>query len=988
MGSEVIIMTYKCGIDVGSTTLKVVILNDIDQIIYKSYERHKSKVREMSISKIKELEPLLSTHDISIAISGSAGLGIANDTGFPFVQEVFATAESVKHYYPNSDVVIELGGEDAKIIFLKGALEERMNSTCAGGTGAFIDQMASLLNVDLETMDQLALQHNKLYPIASRCGVFAKSDVQPLINQGCEKSNLAASIFQAVVDQCITGLAQGRKIEGNVIFLGGPLYFLKELQNRFVETLHLNKDEAVFPKLSLYFVALGSAIFASNEKQTFSYDQILNLMIKMEHMKKDIKGLPPLFKNDKEYLEFKDRHHQTKVETHDILAYHGNAYLGIDAGSTTTKLVLIDEENHLLYESYHNNLGNPLDVVKKELLDLYALCKDHIHIVHSGVTGYGEALIQKAFKIDCGIVETIAHYQAAKYFNPNVDFIIDIGGQDMKCFKIKDHSIDDILLNEACSSGCGSFIETFAKSMGYDIATFTHLGLSAPHPYDLGTRCTVFMNSSVKQAQKNGATIEDIAAGLCISVVKNALYKVIRAKSVDDIGKEIVVQGGTFLNDAVLRSFELELGRNVIRPSIAHLMGAYGAALIAKSKHQTSSSILTYDALRNFTHSSIATNCGLCGNHCNLTINDFHDGSKHIAGNKCDRVSSGKTHKNNLPNLYEFKYNYLRSLKSKHSKRGKIGIPLVLNMFDQLPFWHAFLDYLGFEVVLSDVSSKELYGLGQQSISSDTICYPAKLVHGAIQSLINKKIPAIFYPCMTYNLDEHMSDNHFNCPIVAYYPEVIESNMDFESTNFLYPYIYLDDKHNFNKKMFTFFKEKGIEISYLEIQSASKNAYQAYHHYKQMITSKGKEAVQYAKQHNLKTILLCGRPYHIDPLINHGIDRLLNNLGFVVVSEDAIEKQIEKPTLHTLNQWTFHARMYNAATFVSHHENMELIQLVSFGCGIDAISSDEVKSILRSHHKLYTQIKIDEIDNLGAINIRCRSLLAAMEERSENNGTC
>ncbi|MEG1383185.1 MAG: acyl-CoA dehydratase activase [Erysipelotrichaceae bacterium] len=975
-------MSYKCGIDVGSTTLKVVILNDIDQIIYKSYERHKSKVREMSISKIKELKPLLMNHEISIAISGSAGLGIANDAGFPFVQEVFATAKSVKHYYPQSDAVIELGGEDAKIIFLKGSLEERMNSTCAGGTGAFIDQMASLLNIDLETMDQLAQQHTKLYPIASRCGVFAKSDVQPLINQGCEKSNLAASIFQAVVDQCITGLAQGRKIEGNVLFLGGPLYFLKELQNRFVETLHLNKDEAIFPKLSLYFVALGSAIYASNEKQTFSYDEILDAMIKLENMKIETKSLPPLFKNEEEYLAFKKRHHQTDVKKRDISTYQGNAYLGIDAGSTTTKLVLIDEENNLLYESYHNNLGNPLDVVKQELLDLYALCDGHIHIAHSGVSGYGEALIQKAFKIDCGIVETIAHYQAAKYFNPDVDFIIDIGGQDMKCFKIKDHSIDDILLNEACSSGCGSFIETFAKSMGYDIASFTHLGLAALHPYDLGTRCTVFMNSSVKQAQKNGAAIEDIAAGLCISVVKNALYKVIRAKSVDDIGKSIVVQGGTFLNDTVLRSFELELGRNVIRPSIAHLMGAYGAALIAKSKHSINSTILSYPALQAFTHSSVATNCGLCGNHCNLTINDFHDGSKHIAGNKCDRVLSGKLHQHDLPNLYKFKYNYLRNLKSKHSKRGKIGIPLVLNIYDQLPFWHTFLDYLGFEVVLSERSSKALYALGQQSISSDTICYPAKLVHGAIQSLINQKVPTIFYPCMSFNLNEHMSDNHFNCPVVAYYPEVIEGNMDFESTTFLYPYVYLDDKHNFNKKMFAFFNEKGIELSYLEIQAASKKAYQEYDHYRQSVIEKGKEALEYAKQHNLKTIVLCGRPYHIDPQINHGIDTLLNNLGFVVISEDAIEKQSEKPSLHSLNQWTFHARMYNAATYVCQHENMELIQLVSFGCGIDAISSDEVKDILRSHHKLYTQIKIDEIDNLGAINIRCRSLLAAMEERS------
>lgn len=976
-------MTYKLGIDVGSTTLKAVVLDEYDNIIYKSYERHKSKVRQMSVSKLKELKSLLDGKRISLAITGSAGLGIANDAGFPFVQEVFATAQAVRKYYPTTDVVIELGGEDAKIIFLKGAMEERMNSTCAGGTGAFIDQMASLLDVDLETMDKLSLEHTTLYPIASRCGVFAKSDIQPLINQGCEKSNLAASIFQAVVDQSIAGLAQGRKIEGNVLFLGGPLHFLKGLQERFKDTLHLQDDEANFPELSPYFVALGSAVYASNETEAYSYDEILSKMEAMAAMKVVTTGLPPLFANDEEYEEFKKRHTAAKVDSNDIHTYKGKAYLGIDAGSTTTKVVLLDEDCKILYESYANNKGNPVDVIQRELEKIYGMMEDRIQIVHSAVTGYGEELIKHAFHLDVGVVETIAHYHAAKHFNPNVDFIIDIGGQDMKCFRIRDNTIDDILLNEACSSGCGSFIETFAHSMGYEIQEFAKMGLKGKHPVDLGTRCTVFMNSSVKQAQKNGATMEDISAGLCMSVVKNALYKVIRAKSPDDIGKNIVVQGGTFLNDTVLRSFELELGRNVIRPSISHLMGAFGAALIAKDKNIDHSTILDKEAVHNFTHSSQAFTCQLCTNHCSLTVNTFSDNNKLIAGNKCERPIRGTVSKEKLPNLYEFKYEQLRNLKPVSGVRGKIGIPLVLNMYDTLPFWHSFFTNLGYEVVLSDPSSKALYSLGQHTIPSDTVCYPAKLVHGHIQSLINKGIDTIFYPCMTYNVNETMSDNHFNCPVVAYYPEVIEGNMDVENINFLYPYVYMEDPMVFQQKIFEYFNDRQMDISLKEIQTASKHAYAEYHEFKQRIKDEGKKALAYAKEHNLNTIILAGRPYHVDPQINHGIHRLLNNLGFVVISEDSIEKQPVLPSVQVLNQWTYHARMYNAAQFVAHQDHMELIQLVSFGCGIDAITTDEVKEILRSNNKLYTQIKIDEVDNLGAVKIRCRSLQAAMEEREK-----
>lgn len=973
-------MTYHIGLDVGSTTIKIVVLDEHKQVLYKSYERHKARVREMAYAKIAELKQLLQPHKLQFAITGSAGLGIAKDGDFSFVQEVFACAGAVKQYYPKSDVVIELGGEDAKIIFLKGSLEERMNSTCAGGTGAFIDQMASLLDVDLDTMDELSQQYTKLYPIASRCGVFAKSDIQPLINQGVEKCNLAASIFQAVVDQTIAGLAQGRNIEGNILFLGGPLSFLKGLQMRFVETLQLTSQEALFPKLAPYFVALGAALYAKQETEIYSYDELLENLEKVLHKEMRYQGLSPLFKNDAEYLEFKQRHYSASVPTQDIHNYQGDAYLGIDAGSTTTKMVVIDNKNRILFESYTNNMGNPIDVVLQELSKLYEVMEDRIIIRHCAVTGYGEELIKHAFHMDIGIVETMAHYRSARHFNPNVDFIIDIGGQDMKCFRIKDNSIDDIILNEACSSGCGSFIETFAKSMGYGVEEFAQMGLAGEHPVDLGTRCTVFMNSSVKQAQKNGAKMEDISAGLCMSVVKNALYKVIRAKCADDIGKEIVVQGGTFLNDTILRSFELELGRQVIRPSISHLMGAYGAALIAKEKSDGNTKLLNNDGLASFKHTSQATNCGLCNNHCNITINSFQDGSRYFAGNRCERPTLGRSSKLDLPNLFLYKYQRLQQMQNNPGRRGKIGLPLVLNMFEHLPFWYTFFDSLGFEVVLSNQSSHALYASAQHSIPSDTVCYPAKLVHGNIQSLIDKGVHTIFYPCMSYNRDEGQSDNNFNCPVVAYYPEVIEGNMNLQDVRFLYPYLCLDNPKNFYKHIHKALVDGGIACHIDEIKQAGTKAYIAYDAYQAEMLKKGQEALAFAKQHQLPTIVLASRPYHIDPQINHGLDQLLSNLGFVVLSEDALPK-MPAPSLRVLNQWTFHARMYNAAQFVREQSHMELIQLVSFGCGIDAITSDEIKTILRNAGKLYTQIKIDEVDNLGAIKIRVRSLQAAMEER-------
>lgn len=979
-------MTYKLGLDVGSTTIKAVVLDEEDNVVYKSYERHKSRVREMAYEKILQLESILTNKDIKIAITGSAGLGIATIANIDLVQEVFATTKAVKKYIPQSDVVIELGGEDAKIIFLKGALEERMNSTCAGGTGAFIDQMASLLNVDLEEMDKLSLDYHKLYPIASRCGVFAKTDIQPLINQGADKANIAASIFQAVVDQTITGLAQGRRIEGKVLFLGGPLSFNKGLRKRFIETLKISEDDTFLPEMAPYFIALGAAVYAQDNRKTLTFDELKKAFKKSADALISNAGLPPLFKDDKEYIDFMNRHNQARVENIDLKSYRGDSYLGIDAGSTTTKTVLLDKENQILYSSYVSNEGNPIDVVKEQLHHIYTI-NPSIKICSSSVTGYGEELIKEAFHLDSGVVETIAHYTAAKHFQPGVDFIIDIGGQDMKCFRIKDERIEEIILNEACSSGCGSFIETFAKSLGYDIKQFAQMGLVGKNPVDLGSRCTVFMNSSVKEAQKNGASVEDISAGLAISVVKNALYKVIRIKDPEELGDNIVVQGGTFLNDTVLRSFEKELHREVVRPQISGLMGAYGAALIAKNRCKENSSTLSFEDLQQFSHTSKAINCQSCTNHCNLTINTFKDGKRLIAGNKCERPVSGKEFKNDLPNAYRFKldtlYNYEKQSKPGH--RGKIGLPMVLNMFENLPFWHTFFTALNFEVILSGRSSKALYSKGQHTIPSDTICYPAKLVHGHILTLIEKEVPTIFYPALTYNFDEGLSDNCFNCPIVAYYPENIEANIDMKQ-KFLYPYISLNNEDHFIKTIYKYFKNADMKIAKGEIKQASKLAYQEYENYKNKIKDFGEKAIAFAQKNNYYMIALAGRPYHVDSEINHGMASLISNLDCVVLSEDSLSLKGEHEKRHVLNQWTYHARLYEAAEKISSLSRCEMIQLVSFGCGLDSITSDEIREILQDKGKFYTQIKIDEIDNLGAAKIRIRSLIAAMKSRGEKDG--
>ena len=992
-------MVYKMGIDIGSTTVKIVILNENDDIIYKFYSRHLAQVRAKTAELIEQAKDIIGDNGIKITVTGSAGQGVAQACGFEFVQEVFVTGEMVKKYYPETDCVIELGGEDAKIIFFNGGLEERMNGSCAGGTGAFIDQMSLLLDISNEELDKLSLQAEKIHTIASRCGVFAKSDIQPLLNQGAKKENIAASIFQAVVDQTITGLAQGRDITGNILFLGGPLYFFEGLRNRFKETLKLSESNAIFPEISPYAVALGAAISADNSNFIYKYDDIVSLLNKSVNMPGDIQHSEPLFKNEDEYNEFIERHSKNKLDETDINIYTGNAYLGIDCGSTTTKIVLISEDYKILYSYYTPNGGNPVDIILEQLKHIREICGDKIIIKSAAVTGYGEELIKNAFSIDFGIVETIAHFKAAKYFNPNVNFILDIGGQDIKCFKIKNNAIDNIMLNEACSSGCGSFIESFAKSMGYTVEEFCKTGIYAENPVDLGSRCTVFMNSSVKQAQKEGATIGDISAGLSTSIVKNALYKVIRTHDAAELGENIVVQGGTFLNDAILRAFEKKIERNVIRPNISGLMGAFGCAVYAKEKITPAvataegeiTGILSLEELNNFSHSSNTANCGLCTNKCGITVNKFSNGKRYISGNKCEKPL-GIRENEKLPNMYSFKLDYMKSIINSSPKlpdRKTIGMPMGLNIYEMFPFWHTLWANLGFNIEISEISSRELYQTGQHSIPSDTMCYPAKLIHGHIENLISKNITDIFYPCMTYNFDEKISDNNYNCPVVAYYPELLKANINgLDNINFMMPYFDVSKsyKRKFTKKFIEYFNSlenfNNININKKTIKNAIDKAYKSQDLYYEVILSEGERAIKFAEENNLKLIVLCGRPYHIDPEINHGIYKMLNSFGCVIITEDVASAIINtKPKTKVLNQWTYHARLYNAAEFAAKHKNTELIQLVSFGCGIDAITTDEVREILERNSKLYTQIKIDEINNLGAARIRIRSMLAVSGDK-------
>ena len=980
-------MILRVGIDIGSTTVKVVVLDEDHKLLFRSYERHYSKARERACETLRSIEDKLRGKDVRLVVTGSAGLGVAKAAGLDFVQEVYATAAAVNTYIPDTDAVIELGGEDAKIIFFGGALEERMNGSCAGGTGAFIDQMATLMNVTVNELDALSLKHEKIYPIASRCGVFAKSDIQPILNQGGRKEDVAASIFQAVVDQTVAGLTQGRELKGKIVFLGGPLHFLMGLRERFVDTLQLDGDHAVFPEDGDCFAAMGAALCASDYAAR-PFDQLLRLLEESRTATSVVDTMPPLFESQADYDAFTARHNASTPPQLDIGTYEGDAYLGIDAGSTTTKIVLIAPDGGLLYTYYHSNLGNPVAIALEQLREIYRLCGDRIKIRGSAVTGYGEDLIKNAFSCDLGLVETVAHYRAAAHFNPDVDFIIDIGGQDMKCFKIRNGAVDSIMLNEACSSGCGSFIETFAKALGYNIADFAKLGLFTQKPVNLGSRCTVFMNSSVKQAQKDGASVEDISAGLSISIVKNAIYKVIRAASADDLGKHIVVQGGTFHNDAVLRAFEQELGREVTRPTIAGIMGAFGAALAARDLKLERSALLDARALEGFTHAAKPVTCNLCTNHCSLTVNSFDGGRRFISGNRCSRPL-GKE-KAELPDLYRYKYQRLRAMEGKgfgDGSRGRIGLPFGLNMYENLPFWFELFTRLNFEVVLSPESSRKLYIKGQRTIPSDTVCYPAKLLHGHVEALVEAGVDAVFYPCMSYNFDEKTADNNYNCPVVAYYPELLAANMpDLKKTRFLNPYAGLHRPKDYERIGSQWFADT-FGIPRKEAANAIRAAYQAYDRYKEDLRRTGQQYIDQARRNGLPIIVLAGRPYHIDPEINHGINELITSFGFAVVSEDAVSFHEEYAPRKVLNQWTFQARMYNAARYVCQQPDMELVQLVSFGCGTDAITGDEMRSILEQGGKLYTQLKIDDISNLGAVRIRIRSLMAAMEERKRRKGT-
>ncbi len=970
----------RVGLDIGSTTIKCAVLDENNSLLFSAYERHSSHIKEKTIELIKKIQEKFSdTDNIIFAISGSAGMGIADTCQIPFVQEVYAEKIAAEKCNPGTDCIIELGGEDAKIVFLTNGTEVRMNGSCAGGTGAFIDQMALLLHMSADDMDSLANKSTRTYTIASRCGVFAKSDIQPLINQGAEPGDIAASIYQAVVNQTIAGLAQGRKIQGNILYLGGPLTFSKTLQKCFDKTLHVRGK---CPEHSLFYVAIGAALYAN---KTISLKEILKHLDTCNHLN-TYRSLPPLFKDREEYLEFHNRHAKASVPQIPFSDTTGPIHIGIDSGSTTIKMTAINEKAEIVFKDYRANEGNPVPIVKETLLKLY---QEHPNMTIASVTttGYGENLIKNAFHCDYGLVETAAHYTAAKHFLPDVDFIIDIGGQDMKCFRIENGAVSDIFLNEACSSGCGSFLQTFAEALGYMPSDFAKIALFAKHPVDLGSRCTVFMNSSVKQAQKDGASIADISAGLAISVVKNALYKVIRCSSGEELGKKIVVQGGTFYNEAVLRAFENEMHIQVIRPDIAGLMGAYGAALYGLNHNSSTStsSILTAQELQNFSQKATNIQCQGCGNHCHLTINTFNDGSRYISGNRCDRPITGKI-ENNSFNLYAYKRKKIEYFQTHpgNGTRGTVGIPLVLNMYELLPFWHTFFTTLGFQVRVSPVSSHELYQKGQGTIPSDTACYPAKLTHGHIEWLIEQKPDFIWYPCMSYNMDEYMGDNHYNCPIVAYYPETLTNNIhELDAIPFYMPFLDLSNRKELPKHIIPYLKERIPSLTHKQIEDALEYAYRAYDDYMEDTHKKGKEIMIEARKLHKNIIVLAGRPYHIDPEVNHGIDNLLTRYNAAVITEDSLIHEEAPFATSILNQWTYHSRLYAAAKYCTEHEDINLIQLVSFGCGLDAITTDETREILQEGGKLYTQLKIDEITNLGAVNIRIRSLFAALQEQQE-----
>ena len=985
------------GLDVGSTTVKIVVMDENLDTVYTNYTRHNSDTKNTVCNVLDDLVKRFPESEFTLALTGSGAMSAATFLDVPFIQEVVSCKRAVEKYIPKTDVVIELGGEDAKIIYFGKSIEQRMNGSCAGGTGAFIDQMASLLNTDSAGLNELAKNHTVIYPIASRCGVFAKTDVQPLINEGAAKEDIAASIFQAVVNQTISGLACGRPIRGNVAFLGGPLNYLSELRQRFIETLHLTDEQIIVPDEAHLLVARGAALDSLDMKPI----SVEKLKAKIQMLKTShdttTNPLKPLFVTDSEYEEFKERHNKDVVKKGDLKNYHGDCFIGIDAGSTTTKLVVTDNEGTLLYSLYESNGGNPLKSVMGMLKKLYAVIPKDAKIRCSGVTGYGESLIKTALNVDLNEIETIAHYTAAKKFMPDVTSIVDIGGQDMKYIKLKNNSIENIMLNEACSSGCGSFIETFAKSLGLSIEEFVQSALESRNPVDLGSRCTVFMNSKIKQAQKEGYSVGDISAGLSYSVIKNAIQKVMKIRDMKVLGDHIVVQGGTFYNDAVLRAFELLVGKNVIRPDIAGLMGAYGVALLAQEQYEANkdmeyvSTLASIEDIDNLKIEASHVRCNGCENHCLLTINKFSNGTKHISGNRCEKGAGIVSENKELPNLVKYKYQRIfdyKPLDEKDAPRGTIGIPRVLNMYEDYPFWFTFLTNLGFRVIVSEKSNRKTYEKGMESMPSESVCYPAKLSHGHIISLLQQGIKTIFYPCMPFSRKEYKdADNHYNCPIVISYSEVLKNNVEelkADDVTFLNPFLPFEPK-TLAKTILGLPEFKKYNFTKKELLNAAQKAEEEYRHCRADIHAEGLKAVKYLDENHLKGIVLAGRPYHIDPEINHGIDTLITSLGLAVITGDSVANLTEaKAPLRVVNQWVYHARLYAAADFVGKHDNLELVQLNSFGCGVDAVTTDQVEEILSSFNKMYTLIKIDEVNNLGAVRIRIRSLLASMNKREKD----
>ena len=983
----------RIGIDIGSTTVKVVVINEKDEMLFSRYERHYSEILETVKKLVSEAHDEIGDASVSAMITGSGGVALSEAVGIPFIQEVVATANAIESVIPQTDVAIELGGEDAKIIYFEGGnAEERMNGICAGGTGSFIDQMASLLQTDAGGLNELAKSHKIIYPIASRCGVFAKTDIQPLINEGAAREDLAASIFQAVVNQTISGLACGKPIRGHVAFLGGPLHFLSELRERFIKTLKLTDETAILPENSHLFAAFGSAISA-DEKDARPFSEMIDNIGKNNTLAVEIARLSPLFNDEEEYKKFSERHKKASVPKKELSEYKGNAFLGIDAGSTTTKIALVADDGSLLYSYYAGNEGNPLKVVIKSLNELYDIMPDGVEIKYSCVTGYGEGLIKAALMVDLGYIETVAHYKAAAFFKPDVDFILDIGGQDMKCIRIKDGVIESVLLNEACSSGCGSFIETFAKSLNFSVQDFAKEALFAKNPIDLGSRCTVFMNSRVKQAQKEGAAVSDISAGLAYSVIKNALLKVIKISDPKALGKSIVVQGGTFYNDAVLKSFELISEREAVRPDIAGIMGAFGAGLIARNKYSEDkkTTLISRDAMNALEIKTSLVRCGGCTNNCLLTINNFSGGRRFITGNRCEKGLGKEKSSKDVPNLFDYKFHRLfdyKPLDEDKAPRGVIGIPRVLNMYEDYPFWFTFFTELGFSVKLSPVSSKKIYEEGMESIPSESVCYPAKLAHGHIMDLINDGVKRIFYPGVPYERKDIMAaDNNYNCPIVASYTENIKNNVEelrTENIEFINPFLTLANKDVVKKRMFEELSRYGVDKN--EINNAVDKGWQEWTAFREDMHKKGEETLKYIESHNMTGIVLAGRPYHTDPEVNHGIPELIASYNMAVFTEDSVSHlgHVERP-LVVRDQWAYHSRLYEAAAFVKTRDDLELIQLNSFGCGLDAVTTDEVKDILVAAGKIYTTLKIDEVSNLGAARIRVRSLIAAIEDRKEKN---